>query len=316
MKKMVLSVLAASGLSMGSAFAADIPVKAMKPPPAPESPWDWAFGGALLSDYNFRGISQSNRGATGTVYSETRFNATPAFQFYFGQQAWGVTLPTRPTCECDFYAGIRPTIGPLAFDFGAIYYWYPKEKQVFLDPGTLGLGNSTIPGAIPFTTADTDFWEVYGKVTWEVLKDRFVLGANAYYSPNWLKTGADGTFASVTAKFMGSAFKFGLFGLDEVGWYISGEAGHYWLGQTSAFFGNIQLPDYNFFNAGLAFTWKVATLDIRFYGTDLSKAQCFLLTGDPGGLPGGGGLVGRSNWCSDTVVAALKFDLSAKDHLK
>src|SRR5436190_16156717 len=43
-----------------------------------------AFGGALLSDYNFRGISQSNRGPSGTVYSETRFNATSNFQLYFG----------------------------------------------------------------------------------------------------------------------------------------------------------------------------------------------------------------------------------------
>src|SRR6185369_11088193 len=81
------------------------------------------------TDYNFRGISQSNRGASGTIYSETRFSPVKDWQFYFGSQAWAVTLPTNPTCECDIYGGIRPTFGPLTLDLGAIYYWYPKEQQ-------------------------------------------------------------------------------------------------------------------------------------------------------------------------------------------
>ena len=85
---------------------------------AEPSPWDWAFGGALMSDYNFRGISQSNRGPSGTAYSETRYNVNSNWQLYAGQQYWAVTLPTNPTCECDLYGGIRPTVGPLAFDFG------------------------------------------------------------------------------------------------------------------------------------------------------------------------------------------------------
>ena len=27
--------------------------------------------------------------------------------------------------EIDFYGGVRPTLGPLAFDFGYWYYYYP-----------------------------------------------------------------------------------------------------------------------------------------------------------------------------------------------
>src|SRR5438552_9457801 len=182
MKKIVLSAIAAAVLSATSAFAADMPVKAKPPAPEP-SPWDWAFGGALLSDYNFRGISQSNRGPSGTVYSETRYNVNSNWQLYAGQQTWAVTLPTNPTCECDIYAGIRPTIGPLALDFGAIYYWYPKEKQhatgvipVAQFP-SFPNGNATL--------RDTDFWEIYFKGTWEVVKDKFWLGFNEYYSPSW-----------------------------------------------------------------------------------------------------------------------------------
>ena len=50
------------------------------------------------------------------------------------------------------------------------------------------------------TLSDTDFWEVYGKVLWTV-NPMFALGANVYYSPSWLNTGASGIYASGTAKF-------------------------------------------------------------------------------------------------------------------
>src|ERR1700751_423432 len=57
MKKVVLLATALAMIS-GSALAADLPVKANAPAPAPFDPWDVAFGGALMSDYIFRGITQ------------------------------------------------------------------------------------------------------------------------------------------------------------------------------------------------------------------------------------------------------------------
>jgi hypothetical protein len=319
MKKIVLSALAAVALSATSALAADMPVKVKAPPPPP-SPWDWAFGGALLTDYNFRGISQSNKGPSGTVYSETRFNVNSDWQLYAGSQYWAVTLPTNPTCECDIYGGIRPTFGALALDLGAIYYWYPRERQHAFLPGApyppYPNGNTTL--------RQTDYWEVYAKGTWEVIKERFWLGFNEYYSPSWLNTGAYGNFFSGTAKFAGPAFKFGMFGMDEIGWYVSGEVGYYAFGTThfvpGVFIGplpftGVNLPDYTFWNAGLAFTWKVATLDLRAYGTDLSKAQCNVLTGDQtAGVAADG--IARSSWCGTTFIAAFKFDLTAMTNLK
>src|SRR5215218_5370604 len=139
MKRLALSVTAALLLSTGLAAAADMPVKtAPAPAAAPVSPWDIAFGGAIMSDYNFRGISQSDRGPSATAYFEPRWNFAPNWQLYAGAQFWAVDLPTKPSCECDFYGGIRPTFGPLALDLGAIYYFYPREQQQFLDPtGTI-----------------------------------------------------------------------------------------------------------------------------------------------------------------------------------
>jgi uncharacterized protein (TIGR02001 family) len=291
-----------------------MPVKA--PRKAVEvSPWDIAFGGALMSDYNFRGISQSDRGPAVTAYAETRYTVNPALQLYAGSQYWSVDLPTHPSCECDFYAGFRPTVGPLAFDFGFIYYYYPRERQVFLD----GVGAATfIPSGFGvLTPANTDYWEVYGKVTWDAIKDRLAFGANFYYSPDWLGTGASGFFASGTAKITMGTFNFPtLVAPRQIGWYISGEVGHYSFGTTDALLGSIELPDYWTWNVGVAFTHGVFTLDFRYYDTDASPQECFLLTSDLRGATGGTNPPGQSKWCNSAFVVSTKFDLTVLSNLK
>jgi len=280
-------------------------------PPAPASPWDIAFGGALMTDYNFRGISQSNKGSSVTAYSETRYTVNPNWQLYAGSQYWAVTLPSNPTCECDLYGGIRPSFGAWAFDFGYIYYWYPKERQ------HANLATAPFP-AFPngnATLRDTDYWEVYGKVTWDIIKDHFAVGANVYYSPSWLHTGASGLYASGTAKWTGQPVRVNFGIIDELGWYLSGEVGHYSFGTTdfvpAVFSPAINLPDYWTWNAGLAFTWKVFTVDVRYYDTDLNKGNCSLLTGDPSG-----GTSQLSKWCGSTVIGKFSADLTAMTNLK
>jgi uncharacterized protein (TIGR02001 family) len=317
MNKLIVSI-AAGLLGMAtSAIAADMPVKA--PRKAVEvSPWDIAFGGALMSDYNFRGISQSDRGPSATTYVETRYNFNPNLQFYAGSQYWAVDLPTHPTCECDLYFGLRPTVGPLAFDFGFIYYWYPRERQVFLDGANAATFVNT---GVAWTFKNTDYWEVYGKVTWDVIKDRFALGANFYYSPDWLGSGAFGFYASGTAKLTMQSFNFPtIMGTKEIGWYISGEVGHYSLGTTDPLLGALpfvgtNLPDYWTWNLGVAFTQGVFTLDLRYYDTDLSKAECLTVTSDLRGLTGGT-TPGQSKWCSPTFIVATKFDLTVLTNVK
>ena len=310
MKKLVLSA-AAVLLSTGLAAAADIAVKAPPAPVAPPPPpCDFAFGAALMSDYNFRGISQSDNGPSVYGYFEPRYNVTKDLQLYAGFAGWSVRLPTQPTGEFDIYGGIRPTFGPVAFDFGAIYYWYPREEQQF----------GTGPFGASFTLAQTDWWEVYGKATWTI-NDIFALGANFYYTPSWLNTGADGTYVSGTAK---ATVPSNMMPTDW-GLYFSGEFGHYFFGTTNAD-GNAYvlptpLPDYNYWNIGAALTYKVFTLDFRYHGTDLSKEECFILTADPGSVPGGttslfnpGGF--QSNWCGDTFIVKGSFDLTVLSNLK
>ena len=320
MNKLIVSI-AAGLLGMAtSAIAADMPVKAPKRA-AEVSPWDIAFGGALMSDYNFRGISQSDRGPSTTAYVETRYNVNPTLQLYAGSQYWAVDLPTHPSCECDFYAGFRPTVGPLAFDFGFIYYWYPRERQVFQTaPFSSGIGTATfVNTGLAQTVDDSDYWEVYGKVTWDAIKDRLAFGANFYYSPDWLGSGAYGFYASGTAKLTMGTFNFPtLRAPREVGWYISGEVGHYSFGTADQFVGvtPFKLPDYWTWNLGVAFTHGVFTLDLRYYDTDATKEECFLLTSDLRGMNGGTNPIGQSKWCNPTFIVSTKFDLTVLTNVK
>src|SRR6266404_6235575 len=123
MKKLVLSVVTAAALAT-PALAADLKMVTKAPPPPP-SPWDIAFGAGFVSDYNFRGISQSNHKPSVTAYFEPRYNVTKDLQLYAGIAMESISFPNRAAAEVDLYAGFRPTFDKLALDFGVWYYWYP-----------------------------------------------------------------------------------------------------------------------------------------------------------------------------------------------
>ena len=104
------------------------------------------------------------------------------------------------------------------------------------------------------------------------------------------------------------------FGTSGIGMYVSGEVGHYWLGTgTNGGAAGVIFPDYNTWNVGVGFTWKVFTLDLRYYDTDMNKATCFAVGGDPKGFTNG---TAQSNWCDATFIAKLSFDLTAATNLK
>lgn len=267
----------------GSAFAADTPAKKPEtPPPAPESvPFDVVIGARGLTDYNFRGISQSDRNPAVQAYAELQFMDN---FFYAGVAASSVSLATKPAAEIDLTFGIRPKFGDFTFDFGGIGYIYPRETQLIYD------------NAI-WTPKNTDMFELAGKgaYTWNDL----TVGANVFYTWNWLGTGAYGTYTSVTAKYNTPFLK---------GGYISGELGRYFLGTTTASLGSIRLPDYTYGNIGVGYTYQIATLDLRYHDTNLSKSQCFALTSDPSGVYSGSY---KSNWCGAAFIATVSVDITA-----
>jgi uncharacterized protein (TIGR02001 family) len=348
MKKVVLLATALAMVS-GSAFAADLPVKAVKaPPPAAFDPWDVAFGSAIMNDYIFRGITQSNHKPSVAAYFEPRYNVTKDVQLYIGVSSESISFPNRAAAEVDIYGGVRPTVGMFAFDFGVWGYIYPGG-QCFggVGPGTtnscaaFGQGIDFGQGAgLPingnFAKRDASFYEGYAKVN-VTINDQWQVGANEYYSPNFVNLGAWGDYASITAKWTAPSTTFGSSG---VGMYISGEFGRQWLGTSDAFYGTttrtafggpfpngIPEPSYNTWNIGVGFTYKVFTLDLRYSDTNLSKGNCNALTSDYSTTnssasfvtainPGTGTTAFGSNWCGATGIVKLSADLTAMTNLK
>jgi uncharacterized protein (TIGR02001 family) len=331
MKKMVLAA-AMIAVTAGSAFAADMPLKAVKaPPPAAFDPWDIAFGSAIMNDYVFRGITQSNHNPSAAAYFEPRYNVNKDLQLYIGSSFESISFPNRAAAETDIYGGVRPTFGAAAFDFGVFGYLYPGGTCYFGAPvdfaGNATGGNCAANALINGNVAkkDASFFEGYAKVNYTI-NDNWALGANEYYSPNFLNTGAWGNYASVTGKYTAPSTVFGSSG---VGAYISAEFGRQWLGTSDSFYGTAALPrgigepSYDTWNIGIGFTYKVFTLDIRYSDTDLSKASCNVYTSDfstrnfsPTFItptnPGGFG----SNWCGATGIVKLSADLTAMTNLK
>jgi len=329
MKKVVLSVVAALALSATSALAADMPVKAVKAAPAPPpSPWDLAFGSALMTDYVWRGITQSSHHPSVAAYFEPRYNINDNWQLYVGISGESIKFANNAAAEIDFYGGVRPTFGPLALDFGIWEYYYPggtchgTGALTPLDPDCLaGYPNGNV------AKKNASFFEVYAKATY-TLGD-FAFGPTFYYTPNYANTGADGEYLSGIVKYTAPS-SMALFG-GAVGWYVSGEFGHQWFGTSDPFYGvtfdgtatlagpflnGIAEPDYNTWNIGLGFTWKVFTLDLRYTDTDMSKEECSALTSDPGATfsvaqPGTINPLGsQSSWCGATFIAKLSADLT------
>jgi hypothetical protein len=339
MKKMVLAA-AVLAVTAGSAFAADMPLKAVKaPPPVAFDPWDIAFGSAAMSDYVFRGVTQSNHNPSVTAYFEPRYNVNKDLQLYIGTSTESISFANRAAAEVDVYGGIRPTFGAFAFDFGVWGYLYPGGSCAdnVLTAGVIPGGGVCPPSTSTIFLADgnvmkknVSFFEAYGKVNYTI-NDNWQFGLNEYYSPDFLNSGAWGNYASITGKYTAPSTVFGTSG---VGMYVSGEFGRQWLGTSDAFYGTVPggiLPsifpngipyaDYDTWNIGIGFTYKVFTLDVRYSDSDLSKGNCnaftsaFNASGTSNATsinPGGAG----SNWCGATGIVKLSADLTAMTNLK
>jgi Bacterial protein of unknown function (Gcw_chp) len=185
---------------------------------------------------------------------------------------------------------VRPKLGNTEFDFGGIYYLYPREI-----PGSPGI----------------EYMEVGGRAETR-LTDLLRVAAGFAYSPDFSNTGGWSKYAA-----------FGV-GLDlprnllpqKVSASVTGGVGYYWFGNQAVELGGFPLPAYLNWSAGITFTRSIFNLDLRYYDTNLSKENCFVFTGDPHAVPGGRinpltnpeGLTSR--WCGATFVAKFWFELN------
>ena len=323
LSKVIFAVVVAS-LGTATAHAADMAVKAPPAPPPPPSPWDVAIIGAVMTDYNFRGITQSNHQPSVQVGFEPRYNFSKNLQGYFGVSGESIDFPNRAAAEIDFYAGIRPTFDKLVLDFGVWYYYYPGG-QCFNTAAlcsSLGDGPSVAP-SLPngnVVKENVSFLEFYGKATY-TLNDNVAFGGQIWGSPVFRDPGLAGVLDS------------GAYGIyytgnltltapttwlpNGLGAYASADVGWWQLGTSDAFYGVAGFPggipytSYLNWDAGVGFTWKIFTLDLRYYQSNLSKGDCNAFTSDHtatgvASTPINPGLPG-SNWCGAAFIAKLSI---------
>ena len=287
MKKVAYSLVLAAGLASSSVMAADMAVKAPPAAAPPPSPWDVVVTAALMTDYNFRGVSQSNHKPSTQAGFELRYNWDSNWQSYGGISGESINFPNNAAAEIDFYGGIRPTFDKLALDFGAWYYYYPGGQCFNAAALCTGLGGGPavitpagIVGSVPglgiqplggnVAKQNASFWEVYGKGTYTV-NDNFNFGGSIWYSPSVVNTGASRVYyaGNVTLTAPTTWFRNGL------GMYASADVGYWNLGTSDAFYGTaipvnpfqfgVKYTSYANWDPGIGFTYKSLTLDLRYY---------------------------------------------------
>jgi hypothetical protein len=319
MKRVAISLLVAAGLASSSAFAADMPVKA--PPVVAPPPWDVVVTAALMTDYNFRGITQSDHKPSTQGGFEWRYNFNPNLQGYVGLSGESIDFPNRAAAEIDGYGGIRPTFGKLATDFGIWYYWYPGGQTfngAVVPTDCANAFTAISPATCNLAKADASFVEFYAKGTY-TFNDQWAAGLQEWYSPSVSNTGADGWFTTGNVTFTAPSSWFPA--NSGIGGYASADLGYWALGTSDAFYGFTPYKSYATWDVGVGWTYKVLTLDLRYYDTNLNKGDCNAFTSDftasgtgnvttanPGGL--------GSNWCGAAFIAKLSASLDFNSNLK
>jgi len=276
-------------LGARGAVAAEAPVQTAPPKDEAVSPFEFSARGGFVTDYIYRGTTLSDhRPAVGAAFEATAFG-----MLYASSTIASVKLPSQPAAEITTGGGVRPKLGNVTFDFGWTRFLYPGES------------------APPGTFAGIDYWEATARADTEIGELLRVAGGFAY-SPNvsnagaWSKYAAFGLGIDVPHRLLPPEFSVSMTSI----------VGYSKFGSQSAELGGFPLPAYLNWNAGVTFSRKNFNLDLRYYDTNLSKENCFVLTGDPGATPGGSidpvrnpeGLMSR--WCSATFVAKFWFALN------
>jgi uncharacterized protein (TIGR02001 family) len=200
----------------------------------------YSFSITGTSDYVFRGISQTDNDPTMQGAINVGYGI-----FYAGVWASGLEFESfgnDAKMEADWYAGIKPTWGPLTFDFGVIYYTYPGESYFVTPPlGDLNyLEYKAGVSVTPFTNA--------------------TLGATVFYSDDSFASTGEVWTVEGTAGYTFHAI--GPFTPT-----ISGVLGHV-ESEDPAYLGFNGFDSYTYWNVGLALAVEKLTFDFRYWDTE------------------------------------------------
>ncbi|BDV34161.1 hypothetical protein [Methylocystis iwaonis] len=271
-------------------------------------PVQYKAGVTFMSENIWRGISITNHRPGAMAYGEIGKG-----WFYLGGDVLNVTLPTSPAAQLDIYGGVRPNLGPLTLDFGAVYHGRPGNQQQYFLGGLSPVLTYLTPGGMPTTPFDQSFVEIYAKPSW-ALNDYLTIGAEIGYNPSWANYNAHALYSGGNAKLS----------LPGTGASISGAFGHYFLGMGDPTYGpsyiqpgvkgiqGFKLSSYNTWNIGASYKWKAITLDVRYHDNTLTRRGCFTNVANPAGnFAAAVWGQGYSDWCDSRVVGSINVELDS-----
>lgn len=217
------------------------------------------------SDYVFRGISQNQerpaiQGALDISYG-IFYAGIWGSNIDFGEDKFtsgGAQLGPGVGGEIDLYAGVRPVWGPVTFDLGALYYWYPNADK-WANFNHVCTGNSC-PDQIDYA----EFKIGYSLASpW--IKN-LVSGTTLYWSPDGtLESGDIFTVESTAAYTFPVVFGFTP--------SLSGTYGTVYGDIDDGFSADGTREDeYSYWNVGLSLAIEKFTFDFRYWDTDIDVA--------------------------------------------
>ena len=190
--------------------------------------FSWSVTGTGTSDYIFRGLSLNNEDPAFQASIDAEYGI-----WYVG--LWGTMVdgPGYEPVELNLYTGIKPVLGPVTFDFGIVYYFYPWADN----------------------SGDSDVIELKAAFDWSPVKNLTFTPAY-YYVPDQSNSDEASTIEGNLA-----------YELPSVGVFTPTVSGL--VGWTENFGGE----EYTYWNAGVAFAVDKFTFDFRYWDTDVSTGD-------------------------------------------
>jgi uncharacterized protein (TIGR02001 family) len=227
------AVVAAGLVAVGPSFAADDKI----------IPGDFTGTVGFLTDYTFRGLSQTDSKPAVQAGLEWTYTISDPISFYAG--IWGSNVDfddgDQGQAEIDFTTGLRGTIDKFSWQLGFIYYYYPGAKV---------------------SGDQYDYYEFMVKGGYDF--GFAAVSANVNYSPDYF-------FETGTGVFVGTDVSVPLPFLEKFKPAVTGHVGYQSIDDNTKF----GTPDYLEWAIGVASTIDGFTLALQYIDTDIKKSECF-----------------------------------------
>jgi uncharacterized protein (TIGR02001 family) len=193
---------------------------------------------AILSDYAFRGVSQTLEEPAIQGGLDLSLPANLYVGVWASNVQFGETVPDRRAhMELDLYGGIAPSVAGLDLDVGVLYYAYPGAHSDF----------------------DYNFLEIFGGVSRGF--GPLTAGLTGAYSPDFFAASGTGLYGALeaTAELSGTPLA------------VDASVGRQSIEDNAAF----GTPNYTVWSAGISADVYRSAVGLSVTGTDLSKENCF-----------------------------------------